>query len=61
MRIQTLNPEHLSQFKRDMQEAFQLGAVEGGFCQKDDEQILPESHIDRSLSTEGAIAYEAVI
>ena len=61
MKIQTLNPEHLAQFKRDMQEAFQQGAVEGGFCQKGGKQILPESHIDHSLSTDGAVAYEAVI
>ncbi|MCU0081166.1 GNAT family N-acetyltransferase [Extibacter muris] len=49
--------EHKQQFKKDMQTAFQQGAVE-----KFDkiEEVLPESDIDHSLSTNGAIAYEAV-
>ncbi len=51
--------EDLPQYKADMQEAFQLGAVEGGFP-VDGEQILPESHIDHSLSEKGAVAYKAV-
>ncbi len=53
-----LEAADLRQFKQDMQEAFQLGAVEGGY--PGDEEILPESHIDQSLSNEGAIAYKAV-
>lgn len=51
--------EHTQQFKRDMQESFQQGAVEE--FGKTEEEILPENHIDRSLSTKGAIAYEAVL
>lgn len=54
-----LNPKHLIQFKKDMQEAFQQGAVDG-FCELE-EEILPESHIDRSLSAKGSIAYEAIL
>lgn len=50
--------EHIHQFKRDMQEAFRQGAIERFGEMK--EEILPESHIDRSLSAKGAIAYEAV-
>lgn len=50
--------EHTQQFKKDMQESFQQGAVEG-FGEME-EEILPESHIDKSLSIKGAIAYEAI-
>lgn len=54
-----LNKKHLLRFKRDMQEAFQQGAVEG--FSDIDVEILPEKHIDRSLASEGAIAYEAIV
>lgn len=54
-----LNPKHLIQFKKDMQEAFQQGAIDG--FGKMDIEILPESHINRSLSTKGSIAYEAIL
>ncbi len=49
----------LLQYKKDMQEAFLLGAIEGGFPE-DTGEILPEADIDRSLSAKGAIAYKAV-
>jgi len=55
----TLCEEHKQQFKRDMQVSFQQGAVDG-FGEME-EEILPESHIDRSLSAKGSIAYEAVV
>ena len=42
-------------FKHDMQEAFQLGAA--AWEESLDEEILPESHINKSLSAEGAIAF----
>ncbi len=58
LQLLSLTPADLPAFKRDMQTAFQLGAEEGG-C-PGDEQILPESHIDRSLNTPGALAYKAV-
>ncbi len=51
--------EHVKQFKQDMQAAFQKGAVEE-FGEMN-EEILPESHIDRSLMANGARAYEAVL
>lgn len=47
------------QFKKNMREAFQLGAEEGG--EPSDREVLPESHIDRSMNTKGAIAYEALV
>ena len=46
-------------FKHDMQEAFQLGAAALG--EDIDEEVLPESHIDKSLFAKGAIAYKAVV
>ena len=46
-------------FKRDMQEAFQIGAE--AECGKTDDQILPESHIDKSLSAKGSTAWKAVV
>lgn len=46
--------------KHDMQEAFQLRAELWGDGSKDKE-ILPESHIDKSLCAKGAIAYKAVV
>ncbi len=56
--LRVLPMDQLPDFKHEMQTAFQLGAEEGlGPC---DEEILPEKHIDRSLSTDGAIAYEAL-
>lgn len=49
--------EHICQFKKDMQEAFQLGALEE--FDNLSEKILPESDIEQSLTSKGAIAYEA--
>lgn len=54
-----LRTEDMIPYKKDMQEAFQQGAI-NGFGEMN-EEILPESHIDRSLSTKGAIAYEALV
>ena len=54
-----LSAKHLTQFKKDMQETFQKGAVDEFGEMK--VEILPESHIDRSLSTEGSFAYEAIL
>lgn len=54
-----LREEHMNQFKWDMQEAFQQGAVEG-FGEMEQE-ILPIDHINRSLEAVGAIAYEAIV
>ncbi len=49
----------LAQYKKDMQEAFRLGAIEGGFPE-DTNEILPEADIDRSLSENGALCYKAL-
>ncbi len=56
-RLLPVESADLAQFKKDMQEAFQKGAeAENGSC---DTQILPESHINSSLSAEGAAAWKA--
>lgn len=54
-----LREEHIKQFKSDMQDAFQQGAVDG-FGEME-EEILPVQDIDRSLKVVGSIAYEAVV
>ncbi len=59
--LEKITPKDLPQYKADMQEAFQLGAVEGGFDMDDGMQILPESDIDHSLGAEGSIAYKALL
>ncbi|MGN1443299.1 MAG: GNAT family N-acetyltransferase [Acutalibacteraceae bacterium] len=57
--LSTVAPEEMAQFKKDMQEAFQMGAAEG--LSISDEEILPEKDIDESLSKEGASAYKAMV
>ncbi len=57
LEVLPLEPADLPVFKRDMQEAFQRGAEEAfGPCP----EILPASHIERSLSAPGAAAFKAV-
>ena len=57
--LRTVRQDELAAYKKEMQRAFQLGAeAEYG---ETDMQILPEADIDRSLCTNGAIAYAAVI
>lgn len=51
--------DDIAEFKRDMQEAFQMGAA--AEYPHVDEEILPESDIDESLSKKGAFAYKAVL
>ncbi len=48
MELRLLEDKDIKTFKRDMQEAFQLGAEEGSYDLKEDEVILPESHIGQS-------------
>ncbi len=60
LRLLKVEEKDLFRFKRDMQEAFQLGAIEGNYEGDTEEQILPEEDIDHSLHTEGAAAYKAV-
>lgn len=58
-KLKKVESKDLPLFKHDMQEAFQLGAAT---WEEDlDEEILPESHIDRSLNANGSIAYKAVV
>lgn len=49
----------LKQYKLDMQEAFQKG-FENKYG-KTDALVLPEKDIDRSLNTDGAAVYKAVV
>ncbi len=62
MRLELLlvQKDDLETYKADMQEAFQHGAVEGGYPMEDDAVILPEADIDRSLSAKGSIAYKVM-
>lgn len=55
-----LEKADLPQYTADMQEAFQLGAREGGFLD-DGELVLPEADIHSSLHAKGAVAYKAVV
>ncbi|WP_067047930.1 GNAT family N-acetyltransferase [Methanofollis ethanolicus] len=51
--------EDLPDYKKDLQEAFQLGAVKE-FSDLDVE-ILPEDDIDKTLASKGAVTYKAVV
>lgn len=53
-----IEPKELTQYKSDMQEAFQKG-FEDAFG-KTDAVILPEKDIDQSLNAEGSAVYKAV-
>lgn len=55
-----LRENNKMKFKKDMQEAFQKGAEEGNYTGEEEEEILPESDIDNSLESKGAMAYEAI-
>lgn len=59
LQLMPLREEHIEQFKLDMQEAFQQGAIEG-FGEMEQE-ILPVQDINRSLEAVGSIAYEAIV
>ncbi|WP_455391139.1 GNAT family N-acetyltransferase [Frisingicoccus sp.] len=50
----------ISTFKKDIQKAFYMGAIEGGYKCEPDEVILPEKDIDESLNKAGAVAYKLV-
>ena len=54
-----LEAEDLADFKRDMQEAFRLGAA--AEFPEDDEEVLPEEDIDRSLRAKGSTAWKALV
>ncbi|HEX3037791.1 MAG TPA: GNAT family N-acetyltransferase [Oscillospiraceae bacterium] len=59
IKIIPLRENDIAQFKKDMQSAFQQGAEDGFGVM--DEEILPEGHINHSLSSKGAVAYEAIV
>ena len=54
-----IEPKELTQYKSDMQEAFQKG-FEDAFG-KTAAVILPEKDIDQSLNAEGSVVYKAVV
>ncbi len=57
--LMPLGKEDLIPFKKDMQEAFQQGAMQE--FNDLDVEILPVADIDQSLSTKGSVAYKAVV
>lgn len=57
--LKRLEKQDLSQFKKDMREAFQKGAIDE--FEQVDVEILPESDIDLSLSKNNAVAYKALV
>ena len=61
MKFELLPVENIDlvDYKHDMQEAFQLGAAV--WEENLDEEILSESHIDKSLNANGSIAYKPII
>jgi hypothetical protein len=54
-----IEPKELTQYKSDMQKAFQKG-FEDAFG-KTDAVILPEKDIDQSVNAEGSAVYKAVV
>ncbi len=60
MKFMVINENDICQYKADMQEAFQMGAIEGGFT-VNGTVILPEKDIDKSLAKKNAIAYKVML
>lgn len=58
-RLITIEKEDMVDYKKDMQEAFQQGAMKE--FNNLNVEILPEKEIDKSLSKKGAVAYKAVV
>ncbi len=61
LQLLKITNEDLKNFKLDMQEAFQIGAIEGGYDMPNDCVILPFEDIDNSLNIKNSIAYKAVL
>ncbi len=57
--LKPVEKEDIKEFKKDMQEAFQKGAMEE--FNDLNVEILSEKDIDKSLSEKGAVAYKAVV
>ncbi len=60
MKLVKIEECDIGQYKKDMQEAFQIGAIEGGFPVNGD-VILPEKDIDNSLNKENSMAYKVML
>ncbi len=60
IKLSLVENKDLQEFKKDMQEAFGFGALDGGYDFDISEEILPEAYIEKSLNTKGAAAYKAV-
>lgn len=58
-RLIPIEKEDMVDYKKDMQEAFQQGAMKE--FNNLNVEILPEKEIDESLSKKGAVAYKAVV
>ena len=58
-RLEKIELEDLTKFKKDMQEAFQKGFED--MYGPTEGTILPDTDIEHSLNTPGAIAYKAVV
>ena len=58
IKILPLEKEEFIQYKKEMQEAFQAGAI--AELGEMTEEMLKEQDIDQSLLTKGAVAYKAV-
>lgn len=58
MELLRVEERDLSEYKKEMQKAFQEGAIE---INNENIEILPESDIDESLNKEGSAAYKAVV
>ncbi len=57
--LMPLKNEDIYTFKKDMQEAFQHGAIQE--FNNLDFEILPEKDIEKSLSAKGSAAYTALV
>lgn len=57
--VEVMNPEIVPQFKKDIQEAFQLAFEDSGGTS--DEPVLPIRDIDESLNKPHAVAYQAIL
>lgn len=57
--VRLLQKENITQFKKDMQESFQKGAID--YFGEIDETVLPKEDIDKSIDSEGAVVYEAIM
>lgn len=60
LKLMLVESSDIKQYKLDMQQAFQQGAIQGDYPLDEDEIILPEEDIEQSLNYPGALAYKVV-